>query len=74
MEKQFTFDGALEIVRQATLARHGIDIKRVPSSRKSEDCKVCNGTGYVLAPNGADDVDKEVCPSCGGTGRVVATD
>ena len=35
-------------------------------------CTACAGTGYVIVPNGADDIEKEVCANCEGSGRVVA--
>lgn len=68
----FTAEGAFNIIRQATIATHGIDPLRIPSMYQSTDCGACNGTGYRLVPNGPDDVDKEPCSECNGTGRVVA--
>lgn len=66
-----SFEKTLEIVRQATIAVHGIDPLAKSSSFRSEDCDKCNGSGYVVVPNGPDDVEKEPCDNCGGSGRVV---
>jgi hypothetical protein len=38
----------------------------------TEPCEACNGTGYIVVPNGPDDVDKETCTECDGRGYTVA--
>ncbi|HEY1747804.1 MAG TPA: hypothetical protein VGG11_13715 [Xanthobacteraceae bacterium] len=66
----FTSEGAAAIVGAAALAHHGIH-PYAPSVARTTPCVPCNGTGYVLAPNGPDDVDKEPCSNCEGKGHVL---
>ena len=61
---------------KAMLTEFGFDVgaSDTLSSIQTKDCTACNGTGYVVVPNGPEDVDKELCTVCEGRGRVVAND
>lgn len=67
-----SFEETLAIVGAASLRAYGKNPFLTRSFFASKDCTACNATGYILVPNGPDDVDKEPCQNCGGTGRVLA--
>ena len=50
------FENALKIAGGASKMIHGID-----PFIEAERCSKCEGVGYVLVANGADDYDKEEC-------------
>jgi DnaJ-class molecular chaperone len=47
------------------------DMRNHVSPITKQDCTACNSTGYVVVPNGPDDIYKELCANCNGTGQVV---